>query len=241
MQRLWQASNRPETGWQLEFEVPGGPPAPLQVRPDATPPAPQRERMGEGVERIWLPHIDDDALRFVRAGLRTSPRGLVLDLRGNRGGAGTVALALAGLFVEGEHEVARLETRNGEPVRQQGRIVVPLVQTVIGSGVYSGPLVLLVDGGTASSAELLAGVLQRLGRAKVIGHRSCGCMNPSLGWFGLPGGAQVLITEGRLPLADGTRIEGQGIEPDEVSPSGSNSVDAALASALRTLAVRFGE
>jgi carboxyl-terminal processing protease len=239
LQRLWQASHRPDAGWPLEFEVPGGAPVRLQLRPDAQPLQARRERVAEAVERVWLPRIDDDALRLVRDALsarRSVPlRGLVLDLRGNRGGAGAIALALAGLFMAGEHEVARLETRDGKPVSQDGRVVVPLVQTVTGSELYRGPLVLLVDGGTASSAELLAGVLQRQGRAKVFGQRSCGCMNPSLGWFSLPGGAQVLITEARLPLADGTRIEGRGVAPDEAAAPPSTAGDAALAAALRSL------
>ena len=56
-----------------------------------------------------------------------------------------------------------------------------------------------------------------VGRATLIGEVSCGCMNPSLGWFAVPGGAQLLISEARLPLADGRRIERVGLQPDYLS------------------------
>ena len=83
------------------------------------------------------------------------------------------------------------------------------------------------------SAELLAAVLQMRGRATVLGETSCGCMNPSLGWFALPGGAQLLISEARLPLVDGTRIEGRGVVPDAEAAPGDG--DAVLTAALRRL------
>jgi carboxyl-terminal processing protease len=212
---LWQSSPPP---WSLEVVDLEG--QTRRVKLEAAPP-PQSSHRWEDDGRLYLrlAGIDDDALAEARRALSgsTVPREVVLDLRGNRGGAGAVALQLIALFVRGNHDVARLQTRDGSPIRQYGRTIVPLVQQARGVDLYRGPVVVLMDAATASSAELLAGSLQALGRALLIGETSCGCMNPSLGWFAVPGGAQVLITEARATLANGRIVERVGLLPD--SPS----------------------
>jgi carboxyl-terminal processing protease len=182
----------------------------------ASPPQASYRRDAERVLELRLPRLGDAALGEAERALRERPAPslVVLDLRGSRGGAGAIALRVMELFVQGGHEIARVETRDGEPIRQGGQTVVPLFQRIQGRDLYAGPMAVLIDAATASSSELLAGGLQLLERASLIGEVSCGCMNPSLGWFALPGGAQPLISDPRLPLAHGPRIERVGLQPD---------------------------
>ena len=215
LRQLWQSAPAP---WMVEVVDPYGRHQMMRLEP-ASPPRASYRRDAEGVLQLRLPRLDDAALGEAERALRErpAPRLVVLDLRGSRGGSGAVALRVMELFVRGEHEVARLETRDGEPIRQGGQTVVPLAQRVQGRDLYAGPMAVLIDAATASSSELLAGGLQLIGRAPLLGETSCGCMNGSLGWFALPGGAQLLISEVRLPMADGRRIERVGLQPDHPS------------------------
>src|SRR5262249_4425697 len=89
---------------------------------------------------------------------------LVLDLRGNPGGELTGAIELAGDFLGERRIVATLVDSEGDA-------------TVHRAGVeasYGMPLVVLVDGATASAAELFAGALQRHGRAVLVGAPTFG-------------------------------------------------------------------
>lgn len=212
LQRMWQASGPP---WSLVFDSPAG--VTRNVTLAKTAITAQTYRDADGVVHISLPFIDEDAYEILTRTVREPHTALVLDLRGNRGGSGQVALRMLGLFVEREPLVARLQTRNGKPIRQGMTTLVPLdLHAAPRTDAYfDGPLTVWIDSGTASSAELLAGGLKMLGRARIVGRPSCGCMNPSLGWMNLPGGAQILIAEARATLADGTVIEGQGVQPHE--------------------------
>lgn len=212
LRQLWQSAAAP---WMVELVDPYGRHQMMRLEP-ASPPQASYRRDAEGVLQLRLPNLDDAALGEAERALRERPAPslVVLDLRGSRGGAGAIALRVMELFVQGEHDIARVETRDGEPIRQGGQIVVPLAQRIQGRNLYAGPMAVLIDAATASSSELLAGGLQLLDRAPLIGEASCGCMNGSLGWFALPGGAQLLISEVQLPMADGRRIEGVGLPPD---------------------------
>ncbi len=215
LRQLWHSAPAP---WMVELSDPYGRHHVMQLEP-ASPPQASYRRDAERVLELRLPHLDDAALGEAERALRERPAPslVVLDLRGSRGGAGAIALRVMELFVQGEHDIARVETRDGEPIRQGGHTVVPLAQRIQGRDLYAGPMAVLIDAATASSSELLAGGLQLLDRAPLIGEISCGCMNPSFGWFALPGGAQLLISEARLPLADGRRIERVGLQPDHRS------------------------
>lgn len=71
----------------------------------------------------------------------------------------------------------------------------------------------LVDGGTMSAAELLAGALQDRGRAVVVGSRTFGkgsVQMPSA----LPDGSVAELTVGHYSLPDGRGVDGRGIDPD---------------------------
>jgi carboxyl-terminal processing protease len=123
-----------------------------------------------GVGYVRLADFAADAGDELRAALaalrRQGARAYVLDLRLNPGGLLDQAVAVTGQFVPKGSLVVYTEGRaRGADVRQTAADPRPDV---------SAPLVVLVDGGSASAAEIVAGALQDLDRALVIGHTSFG-------------------------------------------------------------------
>lgn len=95
------------------------------------------------------------------------PRGLILDLRGNRGGLLAAAVDVCDRFLD-EGVIVSTRRRDAEPDRFEVRRALP------GEVFAAVPMVVLVDGLTASSAEIVAACLQDNGRATVVGSRTFG-------------------------------------------------------------------
>lgn len=151
-------------------------------------------------------------------GLRDT-RGIILDLRDNGGGSTFFARALAGQFVSGKHEVARVSTRSGRPVTLlfgMLDLIKPEFTLEGPSKPLTQPLVILMNPASASASELTATALQSLGRARIIGDTSCGCLLGYLGYARVPGGGALAFSEIGFEFRDGRRIEGIGLTPDEV-------------------------
>lgn len=131
--------------------------------------------------------------------------GIVLDLRDNSGGSMDEVLCLAGLFV-GEKKIYELKYFNQKNA-----------EDFVSSSeqVYFGPLAVLINQNTASSAEILAGALQDYKRATIVGERSFGKGSFQEGevWFKNP---KVLIfqTKGLFNLPSGISPQLMGILPD---------------------------
>lgn len=98
-------------------------------------------------------------------------RGLVLDLRGNPGGLLQAAVAVCDEFLDRGVIVA---TRGRRPVTSRGEDVVDERRATAGQRLAGVPIVVLVDGLTASAAEIVAACLQDAGRATVVGGRTFG-------------------------------------------------------------------
>ncbi|MFE4799248.1 S41 family peptidase [Streptomyces sp. NPDC056708] len=144
-----------------------------------------------------------DAVRDAPAGA-----GVLLDLRGNSGGLVTEAVTAASAFLDGGL-VATYDV-HGE---QRALYAQPGGDTV-------RPLVVLVDGGTMSAAELLTGALQDRGRAVTVGSRTFGkgsVQMPSK----LPGGSVAELTVGHYRTPAGRGVDGRGITPDLAVSSGA--------------------
>ena len=130
-------------------------------------------------------------------------RGLVLDLRDNPGGVLEAGVAVADAFLD-----------HGVIVSADGRTPDARFEMSATPGdlLDGAPLVVLVDGGTASAAEIVAGALKDHGRAQIIGHRTYGKGTVQT-VMPLSRGALKLTTS-RYFTPSGTSIQGKGILPD---------------------------
>ena len=128
--------------------------------------------------------------------------GLVLDLRNNSGGLVSAGLAVADDFLAGG---AIVETRNREGINDT---IQASLQTV-----YDGPMVILVNGGTASASEILAGALQDNERATLLGGQTFGKgLIQTL--TNLSDGSGLAVTVAGYVTPSGRDIQGEGIAPD---------------------------
>jgi carboxyl-terminal processing protease len=151
--------------------------------------------------------------------LTTSPgaRGLIVDLRSNTGGDGKEGMKLVGPLLDRPTGIVRLATRSGKPPSALGGLVKLPMEFVAGEPggqLYSGPIVILTNAGTASTSEVIAASLQERRRARVVGSQSCGCALGVLKHRPLKDGGSLAISEVGLVSGLGRRIEGQGVTPD---------------------------
>lgn len=184
----------------------------------ANPPRVMHRRLPEGPGYIrltaWNPSVQGRMLEAIAA-LQDAPS-LVIDLRGNGGGSGGMVRQVAQPFFEGEVKAGRALTRTGKPITLAFEMVelVKLEPTLKGTGLYKGPVAILVDAGSASASEMFAGLLQSLRRATVVGQVSCGCLLAYMGYANVPGGGKLAYSEVGFVMPDGRRIEGTGVVPD---------------------------
>lgn len=150
--------------------------------------------------------------------LREAP-GLIIDLRGNPGGSVHAVNRMLERFFTARTELGRSTTRTGKPVSLLfGAVEIVNLKTVIEgrADAYQGPVVILLDAGSASGSELFAGALQAAGRAKVVGEPSCGCLLGYLGYARIPGGGELAYSEVGFVMVNGKRVEGEGVTPDHL-------------------------
>ena len=154
----------------------------------------------------------------VPAGRR--PRGLVLDLRGNRGGVLRQAVTAADMLLDAGI-IAVTEGRNPDAFHRWAATSGDLT-----SGV---PIIVLVDGRTASSAEILTAALADNGRAVVVGSSTLGKgLVQTIGR--LPDGGELFVTWSRVLAPRGWPIQGLGVLPQVCTSLGQDSLAQQLAS-----------
>lgn len=175
-------------------------------------------------ERIELPvvkyEIVDDDIAYLRLNefgqtapdkvkealrelLKQDPRGLILDLRGNPGGYLQVAIEVTSQFV-GDGPILVERFKDGSE----------RVHRAIPGGIALDiPLVVLVDGGSASASEIAAGAIQDTGRGVLIGTKTLGKGSVQL-VHTLSDGSQLRVTVAHWFTPNGRAIHGQGLEPD---------------------------
>ncbi len=156
---------------------------------------------------IQLTRFSGESRNEVRGALEDllaqGAQGVVLDLRGNGGGLLAAAVDVADLFLTNKVVVRQESRREGERIeRTTSQTVAPDI-----------PLVVLVDGGTASAAEILAGALRDHERAALIGQRTFGKGSVQL-VFDLSDGSSVHVTSARWFTPAGQQIDQKGLEPD---------------------------
>jgi carboxyl-terminal processing protease len=178
-------------------------------------------------ERIALPSVESEMLeggigyvrlytfagqtggdleQALRSLLQEDPIGLILDLRGNGGGFLTTAVEVASQFVP---QGTVLTERFGDGREQ-------VYEAERGGLATEIPLVVLIDGGTASASEIVAGAIQDHGRAELVGETSFG-KGSVQNWVPLDADqGAVRVTIARWYTPNDRLIHGVGLEPDHV-------------------------
>jgi carboxyl-terminal processing protease len=132
--------------------------------------------------------------------------GVIIDLRGNPGGIGAMAMGMAGFLIsEPDQKLGTMYMRT-LPIRF---VIFPRPE------VYTGPVAILVDGFTASTSEIFAGGLQDLKRARIFGERTAGAALPSQ-IERLPNGDGFQYAMANYISESGLQLEGHGVTPDQV-------------------------
>ncbi|MFQ6099673.1 MAG: S41 family peptidase [Anaerolineae bacterium] len=155
---------------------------------------------------------------------------LVLDLRDNYGGLVDPAVATASQFLQ-----------DGVVLYELKRDAEELTFPVRGGGVATDvPLVVLVNGGTASAAEVVAGALQGRDRALLVGEPTYGKGSVQL-IYELSDGSSLHVTAAIWLTPSQHRIDGQGLKPDVYIPRGDGPQDQQLGYAVDYLQRRVSE
>lgn len=132
--------------------------------------------------------------------------GLIIDLRGNPGGIGGMAMGMAGFLVD-------------KPNQRLGTMYLrdSTLNFVVNprADVFSGPVAVLVDGCSASTSEIFAGGLKDLGRARVFGTHTAAAALPSA-FERLPNGDGFQYAVANYISEGGQPLEGLGVTPDVV-------------------------
>jgi carboxyl-terminal processing protease len=140
------------------------------------------------------------------AGLQSAAplRGLVLDLRGNPGGVLESSVSVADEFLD-----------SGVIVRAEGRTAESrfVLRATEGDALRSAPLVVLIDRGSASGAEIVAGALRDHGRATLMGERTFGKGSVQT-VMPLANGQALKLTTSRYYTPSGSSLHERGLEPD---------------------------
>lgn len=128
---------------------------------------------------------------------------VILDLRGNPGGTVAAAQALAGLWLD--HQVVMTQRRGEQVVSTEKSTGQPLLGDI--------KTVVLINGGSASASEIVAGALKDYGKATLVGEKTYGkgsVQRP----IDLADGSVLKVTEARWYTPHGKNIDKSGIEPD---------------------------
>jgi len=160
------------------------------------------------VAHVGLSSFSDDSAeeleRAFEEARNAGTRRFVLDLRGNPGGRLDQAVEAAGYFLEPGSVAYVREDASGEREK---------VEVEGEPGLTEAPLVVLVDGASASSSEILAGTLRDNDRATVVGETTVGT-GTVLSEFELEDGSAILLGVAEWLTPDGDFIRETGIEPD---------------------------
>jgi carboxyl-terminal processing protease len=136
---------------------------------------------------------------------------LILDLRGNPGGAVVTLSRMVANVIDHDVTIAdRIGRKELKPQKAKTR----------GSNIFTGKIIVLIDSESGSAAELFARVMQLEHRGTVIGDRSAGAVMESQG-YSYSQGSDVKffysfsVTDADLIMADGKSLEHEGVIPDE--------------------------
>jgi len=169
------------------------------------------QELEPGYGYLRIIHFQSDTYEAARVALNdfTDLKGLILDLRNNPGGLLEQSVRISGLFVGPELVVetrGRLEDQNDRYV-SDSEMVLPA----------DCPLVVLINEGSASASEIVAGALQDHKRALLVGAQSFGKGSVQT-VLPLPDGSGLRLTTARYYTPSGRSIQAEGITPDVTAP-----------------------
>jgi carboxyl-terminal processing protease len=154
-------------------------------------------------------------------------RSVVLDLRANPGGLVHEAVSVGSLFLPPRTVLSRV-TERGRPA--------DVLQTTGAPLFPKTPLIVLIDGSSASASEILAGAFKDHHRATIVGEKTAGALGGSI-TVPLPERTGMTVTVERIMTPFGAVVEGVGIAPDVPVTLTINDMmrgeDTQLAAALR--------
>jgi carboxyl-terminal processing protease len=161
-----------------------------------------------------------EAVDALRAEVGEGMKGLVLDLRNNPGGLLEQAVGVADAFLD-RGEIVSTRGRRSDSIQR--------FNSRQGDLAEGAPMVVLINGGSASASEIVAGALQDHGRAIVMGTPSFGKGSVQT-IMPLPGHGAIRLTTARYYTPSGTSIQAKGIVPDiEVRQSRVEVIDQGAA------------
>lgn len=169
------------------------------------------EMRDDGIAYVRLTEFDSGATQRVQAALDDllpqQPTGLIFDLRDNPGGYLSEAVGVADLFLGEGVILIQRDSAGGEQEWQSHD----------GDSGETIPMVVLINGSSASASEIVAGALQDRGRAPLLGEQSFGkgsVQSP----HDLSDGSQFRVTIARWFTPHDHAIHGVGLTPDQVVP-----------------------
>lgn len=168
----------------------------------------------EGVGYLYLTGFSDGDAQQVRAAImdmkEQGAKSMILDLRDNPGGALDESVDIASLFLPKSTKIVYTKGKTGQANREYYTRLEP-IDTVM-------PLVVMVDGGSASAAEILSGSLQDMDRAVVMGTRTYG-KGLVQSFRELPYGGSLKLTISRYYIPSGRCIQARDYR--HLNPDGS--------------------
>ena len=144
------------------------------------------------------------AIDKLKSDMGSGMKGIVLDLRNNPGGLLDQAIAVSDAFLD-KGEIVSTRGRNADDVQRTNARPGDIAEGL--------PIVLLINGGSASASEIVAGALQDHRRAILLGTRSFGKGSVQT-IIPLPGHGAMRLTTARYYTPSGRSIQAKGIEPD---------------------------
>lgn len=190
--------------------------------------------LDDGIAYIRLTEFNSQATTRLREALRelmrSDPRALIFDLRGNPGGYLHIAVEVTSQFIPDGVVVSEKDA--------EGKITEYKAEA--GGLATEIPLVVLVDGGSASASEIVAGAIQDTGRGALIGRRTYGKGSVQT-THTLSNGAAVRVSIARWRTPNGHQLDGEGLTPDVIVPpdqEASPDKDTVLERAIEYLANR---
>jgi carboxyl-terminal processing protease len=168
----------------------------------------ESEILDDDIAYLKLTEFNAQATSKLKAGLQSllaqEPSGLIFDLRDNPGGYLNVSVEIGSQFVgEGPILIERLKDDQERDYPAQGG----------GLATDGLPLVVLVNGGTASASEIVAGAIQDAGRGILIGEQTLGKGSVQLSHY-LSDGSELRVTYARWFTPNGRAIHEEGLAPD---------------------------